>query len=356
MARIENSDLARIEARLENIETRLARIEQTARSRRPWRDKFRPRFWHSRWPLRDKFWPPPWHSRRPWRDKFRPRLWHYRQYAPQVLRVPAGYAAQAAPESAPRIAIVTPSYNQARYLRATIDSVLAQSYPNLAYIVEDGGSTDGALQLLESYGDQIVWRSERDTGQASAVNRGFTRIDGEIMAYLNSDDVLLPGTLAYVAQAFLADPDVDIVYGHRIFIDADGSEIGRWVLPPHEGKVLKWADYIPQETMFWRRRVWDKVGQIDESFHYALDWDFVLRAQAAGFHFRRLPRFLACFRVHDEQKSTAMAEVGNNEQRRLRQAHLGYDPDGGEIHRAIRGYLHRHVLFHGLYRWGLLKY
>ena len=94
--------------------------------------------------------------RRPWRDKFRPRLWHYRQYGPAVLRVPATYAAQAAPENAPRIAIVTPSYNHARYLRTTIDSVLAQNYPNLAYVVEDGGSTDGTRQLLESYGNKLA--------------------------------------------------------------------------------------------------------------------------------------------------------------------------------------------------------
>ncbi len=120
--------------------------------------------------------------------------------------VPSVYAAQTVPEKAPRIAVVTPSYNQVRYLRATIDSVLAQNYPNVAYVVEDGGSTDGTRQLLESYGDRVAWRSERDAGQASAINRGFARVDGEIMAYLNSDDILLPGALAYVAQTFLASP------------------------------------------------------------------------------------------------------------------------------------------------------
>ena len=335
MATDDNSELARLAERLDRVEKRLARIEQTADSIH---DLVNARM------------------RRPWRDKFRPRLWHYRQYSPQVLRVPSVYAAQAAPEKAPRVALVTPSYNHARYLRATIDSVLAQGYPDLAYVVEDGGSTDGTLQLLESYADRVVWRSERDTGQASAINRGFARVDSEIMGYLNSDDILLPGTLAYVAQTFLAKPNVDIIYGHRIFIDEDGGEIGRWVLPPHDRKTLKWADYIPQETMFWRRRVWEKSGPIDESFQYAIDWDFALRAQAAGFRFKRVPRFLACFRVHDAQKSTAMKDLGDNEQARLRRAHLGYDPDGPEIHRATRGYLRRHVLFHGLYRLGLFKY
>ena len=335
MTRDDNSETARLAERLDLIEKRLTGIERTANN--------------IEYLLRPR-------TQRHWREKFRPRLWHYEQYAPHALHVPHTYAMQTAPEKAPRIAVVTPSYNHARYLRATIDSVLAQRYPNLTYLVEDGGSTDGTLQLLESYGDQIAWRSERDTGQASAINRGFARAESEIMAYLNSDDTLLPGTLAYVAQTFLAKPNVDIIYGHRIFIDRDGAEIGRWVLPPHDRKTLKWADYIPQETMFWRRRVWEKVGPIDESFHYALDWDFALRAQAAGFRFRRVPRFLACFRVHDAQKSTAMMDVGNSEQRRLRESHLGYNPDGGQIHRATRGYLRRHVLFHGLYRLGLLKY
>jgi glycosyltransferase involved in cell wall biosynthesis len=335
MATGDSSEFARIVERLDRIEARLARIERTANSI--------PQLIEARLP-------------RSWRDKFRPRLWHYRQYGPRVLRVPATYATEVPPENPPRIAVATPSYNHARYLRTTIDSVLAQNYPNLAYVVEDGGSTDGTRQLLESYGSKLLWRSERDTGQASAINRGLTRFDGEIMAYLNSDDILLPGALAYVAQVFLAEPGVDVIYSHRILIDEDGSEIGRWVLPPHDRKTLKWVDYIPQETMFWRRRVWVKVGPFDENFQYALDWDFALRAQAAGFRFKRLPRFLAGFRVHDEQKSTAMIKVGVDEQRRLRQIHLGYDPDGGEIDRAIRGYLRRHVFFHGLYRSGLLKY
>src|SRR5262245_37299930 len=335
MTRDDNSELVRLVERLDRLEKRLVGIERTVNSIH---DLVQARL------------------RRGWREKFRPRLWHYRQYAPRALDVPNAYALEAAPEKAPRIAVVTPSYNHASYLRATIDSVLAQTYPNLAYIVEDGGSTDGTRQLLESYGDRIAWRSERDTGQGSAINRGFTRIDGEIMAYLNSDDILLPGALAYVAQTLQDKSDIDIIYGHRIFIDEDGLGIGRWVLPPHDRKTLKWADYIPQETMFWRRRVWEKLGPLDESFHYAIDWDFALRAQAAGFRFKRVPRFLACFRVHAKQKSTAMVEVGSREQRRLRHAHLGYDPDRAAVHRATRGYLRRHVLFHGLYRLGLLKY
>jgi len=186
----------------------------------------------------------------------------------------------------PSIRIVTPTYNCGHFLvAATIDSVLTQNYPSLRYHVQDGGSTDDSCEVLRSYGERLTWRSEPDDAQAQAINRAFAAIgDCDIMAYLNSDDMLLGGTLAYVANAFRARPDVDLVYGHRIFVDLEGAEVGRAVLPPHDVAALYWADYVPQETLFWRRRVWEALGPFDESFHYALDWDFILRAQAAGFN------------------------------------------------------------------------
>jgi len=166
---------------------------------------------------------------------------------------------------------------------------------------------------------------------------------------------LLPGTLAYVAKMFRQLPDVDVVYGHRIFIDADGWETGRCVLPNHDTDIIRWMDYIPQETMFWRRRVWDRIGPFDEGFRFAIDWDFILRAHDAGFRFKRLPRFLGCFRVHDRQKTSALRPVGAEEQKRLRRQHLGYEPTAKDIARNIKGYLRRHVLFHRLYKLRLLN-
>jgi glycosyltransferase involved in cell wall biosynthesis len=335
MAENEKSELAGLIERLERIESRLARTEETT---------------NAIYELAYR------QARRRWREKFRPTLWQFRQHPPRALNVPSAYKAQAPPANAPRIAIVTPSLNQGRYVQATIDSVLAQNYPNLAYFVSDGASTDSTVNLLESCADKFLWRSAADTGQANAINRGFAEVDGEIMAFLNSDDMLLPGTLAYVACAFLADPDIDVVYGHSINIDEDEREIGRRMLPPHDPETIKWIDYIPQETMFWRRRVWDKIGPMDETFHFALDWDFILRAHAAGFRFKRLPRFLACFRVHDQQKSNTMLATHNEETRRLREVHLKRDPAGREIRFAIRGYLRRHVVVHRLYKAGLLRY
>jgi GT2 family glycosyltransferase len=175
------------------------------------------------------------------------------------------------------------------------------------------------------------------------------------MAYLNSDDTLLPGALASIANFFQERPDIDIVYGHRIFIDYAGSEIGRDILPAHSIKALHYAGYVPQETMFWRRCVWDAIGPIDVKFDYALDWDFMLRAQAAGFKFMRLRKFHACFRVHDEQKTTKNYELGRKEMQTLRLRHLGHVPTQPEIFRAMLPYLARQFIFHWSYRLGLLK-
>ena len=280
------------------------------------------------------------------RQKFGVRLGIQRQYPPIELTVPASYYAEIPPRNAPRIAIVTPSLNHGAYLKQAIDSILGQEYPNLVYFVQDGGSQDGSVEILNSYNSQLAWCSEPDTGQANAINRAFEKIDGDIMAYNNSDDMLLPGTLSYVARFFERNPRVDVVYGHRICIDRDDSEIGRWVLPQHDLEALKWADYIPQETMFWRRRVWDAVAPFNESFNYALDWDFILRAQAEGYRFRRLPRFLACFRVHDEQKTLALKQVGQQECDILRKRSFGTVPTRVEINNGLRRYMRRHVALH----------
>ena len=269
----------------------------------------------------------------------RPRLWTAEQYSPRSLRINPKYLLQKAPDVPPLIAIVTPSLNQGGLIAATIDSVLSQNYPNLAYHIQDGGSNDETIAVLKSYGNKIQWQSEPDAGQASAINLGFRKISGDIMAYLNSDDTLLPGTLSYVARTFDENPSLDFIYGHRIFVDIHGSEIGRCVLPSHDPEALKWADYIPQETMFWRKGVWQMVGPMDESFQFALDWDFILRAQTRGFNFRRVPRFLGCFRVHDAQKTVSMQDVGSDEMKRIRTQYLGFVPSPHDINRAIAPYL-----------------
>src|SRR6185312_8477897 len=146
---------------------------------------------------------------------------------------------------------------------------------------QDGGSTDGSVQLIQQHAVQLhAWESARDGGQADAIARGFAKTSGQpedVMAWINSDDYYQPGALAYVADYFARHPDVDVLYGHRIVVDEQSREIARWFLPPHDDAVLRVNDFIPQETMFWRRRLWNKVGGINPTFKFAIDWDLLLR-------------------------------------------------------------------------------
>lgn len=284
-----------------------------------------------------------------------PRLGVLYQYSPRPLQAPAA-GEEPLPSPAPLISIVTPSYNQGDFLERTIRSVLGQDYPRLQYIIQDGGSSDGTCRVLERYRSQLAAsESAPDGGQADAVNRGFRRATGEILAYLNSDDLLLPGTLRYVARYFDRHPDVDVLYGHRVVIDENEREVGRWVLPPHDDGVLAWCDFIPQETLFWRRRVWERVGgALDETFRFALDWDLLLRFREAGARFARVPRFLGAFRVHAAQKTNSwMQTVGRPEMERLRLRCHGRPVSEREVRLRVFPYLCRHVLHHFLYRMGL---
>lgn len=289
----------------------------------------------------------------------RRKIFRLRNHAPRPLSVPRHYGRPRILTSPPSISIVTPSFNQGHVLETTIRSVLDQGYPALEYIVQDGGSTDGSVDVLNRYGSQLThWESAPDGGQSAAINLGMRRTTGEIMAYLNSDDLLLPGSLAYVAAYFQTHPDVDVVYGHRVLIDEDGREIGRWVLPRHDDRTIMFADFIPQETMFWRRRAWEAVGgSIDESFRFAMDWDLILRFRAAGLTFRRLPRFLGGFRVWNDQKSIAWwLPVGRRETERLRVRTLGAAPTRACVRRGVAGYMRRHWLLDKCYLAGLVRY
>ena len=278
----------------------------------------------------------------------KPRIGRLRHYKPRPLRVPAHYLQDRVPERAPTITIVTPSYQQGRFLGRTIYSVASQRYPGLEYVVQDGGSSDQTLEVLRRFDPVLArWVSEPDNGQADAINRGFRETTGELMAWLNSDDLLLPGSLAYVARFFAEHPQVDVVYGHRLMIDENDDQIGAWILPPHDDLVLTLADYVPQETLFWRRRIWDAAGgSVDPTFVYALDWDLLLRFRDAGARMARMPRFIGAFRVHDEQKTTATHAIGVAECELLRRRVYGRTVTEGEMFQRLRPYLLRHMLAH----------
>jgi glycosyltransferase involved in cell wall biosynthesis len=287
------------------------------------------------------------------------RLHELQHHRPRPLRIPDRYHAPLPLEKPPVISICTPSFNQGRFLEATITSVLNQNYPALEYAVQDGGSKDESVAVMDKYRDRLVHiESCKDRGQGHAINLGFAHATrGEIMAYLNSDDLLLPGSLNYVAAYFAANPDVDVVYGHRVVIDQDGKEVGRWILPAHSDEMLVWADYVPQETLFWRRRIWDKAGgRIDDAFQFALDWDLLLRFREAGAKFVRLPRFLGAFRVHSCQKTSAdIADTGTPEMNRLRSRIHGCSTVLRDVRKHMSGYMLRHAGLNWLYRLGLYR-
>ncbi len=242
----------------------------------------------------------------------------------------------------PSIAIVTPSYQHGRFLEWTIRSVILQDFPKLEYVVMDGGSTDQTSEILARYGRYFAHlESAKDNGQADAVARGFAHTSGEIMAYLNSDDVLAPGALDFVAQFFEQNPGVDALYSHRVFIDERNRVTGYWLLPPHRDWLMKRWDYIPQETCFWRRSMYEKAGGVDASFQFALDYDLFVRMMERG-KMARVDRFLGAFRQHASSKTARLIEGQvHSEVERVRRQHRIWMPRGhglGElaVHRWIR--------------------
>jgi ADP-heptose:LPS heptosyltransferase/GT2 family glycosyltransferase len=263
-----------------------------------------------------------------------------RQYEPRPIVWDKGLARPptVANGKLPKVGIVTPSYCQPAFLESTILSILNQDYPNLLYVVQDGASRDSSPAIIERYAPRLThWASEPDKGQADAIRKGFAHIEGrlgpdDVMAWFNSDDLVAPRALAFVAAYFAAHPDVDVVYGHRIIIDDADKEVGRWVMPRHEEDSIEWIDYVPQETLFWRKRAWDLAGGIDPTFQFALDWDLLARFQQAGCRIVRLPYFLGCFRVHSRQKtSQAIHTTGADEMARIRLRFHGTEKDNAAM-------------------------
>ena len=273
----------------------------------------------------------------------RPRLGLFEpQYRPRPLSVPRSYLRATPPNPAPTISIVTPSLNQGEFIAATLASVVAQDYPSLEYIVADGGSQDGTLAVLAGFRDHIDrLESGPDGGHAAAINRELGRAGGEILAWLNSDDLLLPGALPYVARYFLEHPDVDLVYGDRVLIDERGDDIGLWALPGHSPDAVRWVDLVPQETAFWRRALWRRVGGVRDDIEIAFDWDFFRRVEASGARIARLPRFLGAQRQHPDQKTRRFEARSLADQEAIRELGEERPVTDTEIRARLLGYLLR---------------
>jgi glycosyltransferase involved in cell wall biosynthesis len=206
----------------------------------------------------------------------------------------------------PRISVVTPSYNQAAFLAETIRSVLDQDYPNLEYIIVDGGSSDGSVEIIQRYENRLAWWvSEPDAGQTDAINKGFARASGDILAWLNSDDTYLPGAVAEAAEYLSANPQAGMVYGDANLIDENGSLLGRFPARQTDyRRLMRGYVHIPQQAAFFRAELWRKVGPLDPSFFFAMDYDLWVRlAKEAPLHY--CPRLWANFRLHGQGKTLA---------------------------------------------------
>jgi len=206
-----------------------------------------------------------------------------------------------------RISVITPSFNQARYLEATIQSVLEQDYPDVEYIIVDGGSTDGSVEIIQRYADRLAWWvSEKDRGQTDAINKGFARATGDVLAWLNSDDTYQPGALRQAAEALQSHPGAALVYGEANFIDENGRVIGRFPAAQTDLRRLRQGYvHVPQQSAFFPAELWRKVGPLDPSFYFAMDYDLWVRLAGLGALVYLPGKVWANFRLHGGAKTVA---------------------------------------------------
>ena len=203
----------------------------------------------------------------------------------------------------PKVTIVTPSYNQAEFLEETILSVLNQTYPNIEYIIVDGGSTDGSVEIIKKYEDRLAWWvSEPDNGQSDAINKGFSHATGEIYNWLNSDDILYAESVSVAVHFMQKYPEYELVYGDRVVIDNHGRIIDVFEPVGVSRRMARFALRIPQETTFFTSRIWHKVGGLNEALHFVMDSDLWYRflEETPFFH---IPVFMGAYRNHEESKS-----------------------------------------------------
>jgi glycosyltransferase involved in cell wall biosynthesis len=231
-------------------------------------------------------------------------------------------------EQVPRISVVVPSYNQGGYLDDCLESVVKQDHPDLEIIVMDGGSTDDSVSIIERYAQHLThWQSQPDGGQTAAIVTGFGYANGDLLTWLNSDDVLLPGALHLHAQAFRRQPKADVFYGDHVVVDGAGTVVEQYKHPRYHNR-LAWLTmpYIAQPGTSFTRRIWQEVGGADCSMHCAFDYDLWYRFMKAGARFVHVGGFVSAFRRHGESKGLTRLEQYAHEHAILReryQEHLG---------------------------------
>jgi len=214
----------------------------------------------------------------------------------------------------PKISVITPSYNQGIYIEETIQSVLNQNYPNLEYIIIDGGSSDSTVEIIKKYESKIdFWVSEKDKGQADAINRGFAKATGDILCWLNSDDYFFPETLKYVASQLNIEKK-EILFGEvdHIF-EPDKAVKHSNVKNKYENYNLELYDYIIQPGSFWTKKVWESTGAVDENLHFVFDWECFLRAKKNNTEFKYSNKVMSMYRVHAAHKTSNGGEKRQKE-------------------------------------------
>lgn len=219
----------------------------------------------------------------------------------------------------PRVTVITPCYNRAQFLESTILSVLKQSYPFLQYIVIDGGSTDDSVKIIQKYATNLAyWVSEPDDGQTHAINKGFRVAQGDILTWLNADDLLLPGAISAAVECFKGHPEVGVIYGDCQVVDEAGQLIfERKVCDYNWGVLLYARSMINQPASFFRRSVLEEIGLLDERFSFCMDLEFWARAARQGIVFKMLPVLLASFRLHASSKTAMLRQKMISEHRRI---------------------------------------
>ena len=205
-----------------------------------------------------------------------------------------------------RVSVITPSYNQARFIEQTILSVLEQDYPDIEYIIVDGKSTDGSPEIIQKYADRLAWWvSEPDRGQTDALNKGFSHATGELLAWINSDDTYTPGAIREAVKFFEGHSNAALIYGDANYINEDGQVVGRFPAAQTNYRLLRQGYvHIPQQASFFRADLWRQVGPLDPSFFFAMDYDLWVRLAARGPLLYN-PRLWANFRLHSESKTLA---------------------------------------------------
>lgn len=254
----------------------------------------------------------------------------------------------------PKISIVTPSYNQGEYLEATILSVLGQNYPNFEYIIMDGGSNDDSVKIIEKYEKQLAyWVSQKDNGQAAAINAGFKKASGDIFLWINSDDILMPNVLFAIAEIAIKEGDKLFIGNCIHFNELKDGTLKAWGSNvPEKNNLLQieLIDYIIQPSSFWTKAVWQKNGELNEKLHFVFDWEWFLRAKKNGIEIHGVNKCLSLYRIHENHKS---ASAGGKKLDELATVYEKYSPSKVQLFKQLRK--RKHSLFSKiLYRIYLL--